>query len=155
MVGITGLMFCRKDTALYNCICLTHLLQQSVIGVSSSGHTEMKIVYLLSFWLQYLMADISKSQHLIQTLHQIYYGAGRESLVVGLHLVNGLCVNVKCIHLFYWVAMGTILHIWGFWWGGWKGKTFILAFCFLWWPEAFILIRNSSPGRERKQMVYL
>lgn len=39
--------------------------------------------------------------------------------------------------------------------GGKKGKTFIFAFCFLWWPEAFIVIRNSSLGKEGKQMVYL
>lgn len=72
-----------------------------MIEVRSSGHTEKHIAHLLAFWLQYVMEDIAKSQHLLQALHQIYYSAGRESLVVGLHSVNGLCVNVKCIHLFY------------------------------------------------------
>lgn len=156
MVDNTGLRFCREDIFFFcNCIHLTHLLKPSVMEARSLGDTEVNTAYLLSSWIQHSMAAISKSQHLLQALEQIYYLAGRESLAVGLYSVNSLYVNVKCIHLFYWGAMGNILYIWGFEGEGWKGKPFISAFCFLWWPQAFVVIRNSSPGRERKQMVYL
>ena len=77
----------------------------------------------------------------------------KESQTAGLHSVNCLCMKVKCIHLFHWLAMGNVLYMcFG---RKKKGKTFIFAFCFLWWPEAFILIWNSSLGKEGKQMVYL
>lgn len=84
-----------------NCIHLTHLLKPSVTEARSLGDTEVNTAYLLSSWIQHSMATISKSQHLLQVLEQIYYLAGRESLVMGLYSVNSLYVNVKCIHLFY------------------------------------------------------
>lgn len=99
-----------------------------------------------------LLAEISAFQLLFPLLHPTCSLYVRGSQAVGLHWVNCLCVKVKCLHLFLWAALGNGLYMC---FGGKKGKTFILAFCFLGWPEAFILIRNSSLARGGKQMAYL
>ena len=69
-----------------------------------------------------------------------------QSQAVGLHSLNGPCVTVKCIHLFHWVATGNVLCMCFGAVGG--GRCFVFTFCLLWWPEAFILIRNFPLGGE-------
>lgn len=75
----------------------------------------------------------------------------KESQTAGLHSVNCLCMKVKCIRPL--TGHGKcFVHVL---WEEKKRKDIYLCFCFLYWPEAFILIWNSSLGKEGKQMVYL
>lgn len=77
----------------------------------------------------------------------------KESQTAGLHSVNCLCMKVKCIHLFHWLAMGNVLNMC---FGRKKRKSiFILLFASYDDRRLLILIRNSPLGKEGKQMVYL